>query len=148
MKVAPSNQTLILAGEPLPARYDGRGAAASAARGGGSASAPAKGATQHLTVIAAQPGSTVLVINGGYGAAVTPVRTSVAAAGVQNAVVTSTPAQFTAGQSGVGSRDSYGNPSQRTTSTLSAYLQPAEQYARTQRNLQSASSPAHLDVHV
>ena len=147
MKVAPGNQTLILAGEPLPARYDASGAAASS-RVGGSASGPARVATQHVTVIAAQPGSTVLVVNGGYGAAVTQLRTGVAAAGVPKAAVTSTAAQFTGGQSTVGSRDSYGNPSERTTSTLSAYLQPAEQYARTQRNLQSASSPAHLDVHV
>lgn len=136
-----SSQTLILAGEPLPARYDGSSASS---RRNGAAADPAAGSARHVTVIAAHAGSTVVVVNGDYAPAATTSRSSIAPAAPRGDTVAAA-----AGQPTGATRDVYGNPGERrANSTPSSFLQPAEQYARTQRNLEPASHRSQLDVHV
>jgi hypothetical protein len=118
LKILPSNQSLILAGEPGGPR--GRPAASGAA-------------LQRVTILTARRDTTV-VVQADYFSSdeALPPGTRLAELG--------------APASDVATADAANFAPPTTASRISSYLNPIELYARTQRGLKDASKPALLDV--
>jgi hypothetical protein len=148
VKITPSNQTLILAG-------DRRGAAASSADSTAKSAAPNRSVLQRVTIVAARPDTTVLYLQADYSAAGDSgtARSALAAgspgaqgASASTAVVaqqrTTSPSQALVGAS----RTSVSHPI-GSGSGFSSYVPPAEQYARTQRILADSPRVPQIDVH-
>jgi hypothetical protein len=171
VKVIPSNQTLILAGEQgaQGARSGTVGRTLGAASGTGVL--PAGGAVlKRVTMVTEFPDSTRVYLRADYAShqdaapenvvavqsqSISPQRQdnlsggTFGAAGGGNALATS-PGAVGSDLARVpgASKDVYGNPQTLTRQAgLSAHLRPEEQYARTQRILADARPTAHLDVH-
>lgn len=172
MKITPSNQTLILAGERR-----GQGAASGNSPGKAVAnSTPAGSVLQRVTIVAARPDTTVVYLRADYSPATTGASDSGvtyvprnasrpalpgagdAALGSESPTSANTSLPTTAGRSSgtslvlrpVGAtRDAYGNSvsSSSTTPGISSYLHPAEQYAQTQRILGITPRVPQIDVH-
>jgi hypothetical protein len=163
VKVIPSNQTLILAGEPgaQGGRSSTAGRALGAAEGGGAA-APLSGAVlpsggavlQRVTMVTAYPDSTLVYVRADYASHRDAGPGNVVAVQAQSISpqtqdsTSSAPLGSGLARISEASKDVYGNPQTPSRQVgLSAHLRPEEQYARTQRILADARPTAHLDVH-
>jgi len=165
VKITPSNQTLILAGERRgPGAPSGNSPAKTAANSGSAGSV-----LQRVTIVAARPDTTVLYLRADYSPATNAVRNAAATGAPRTASrlarptsgaaldtgSTSSSTGATPGtspvvwQSASATRDAYGNAFSSNSSTpgLSSYLHPVEQYAQTQRILGVAPRVTQIDVH-
>jgi len=124
VKIIPSNQTLILASERRPA------------------SAPdvrssSETVLQRVTIVAARPDTTLVYLQADY-APQTAARDV-----VPQTYDDRTPAKSPSATGGSGNPHGYA-----PDTTLTAYLSPTEQYARTQRLLTNPNmGPQYIDVH-
>ncbi|MEA3150707.1 MAG: hypothetical protein QOD56_1646 [Gammaproteobacteria bacterium] len=159
MKVTHSNQTLILASERR-----GQGGTSESTLDRAVNAASQGGTLKRVTIVATQPDAGIVYVRadyaarekspgepaaGTYGA---PQPTSTALTTLSNPVA-STP--WTPDRTGSlvpspgssAAKDTYGNQQSLARDTgLTAYLKPAEQYARTQRIQATASHPSLIDV--
>jgi len=145
VKVTPANQTLILAS-------DRRGAANKPATALGKTPATGGSVLQRVTIVAARPDDTLIYVSADYAQALGVAGTQTAAyagrtyaapggASRSNAVAAVAPTSSSA-------RDNFGNlVSRNLGSTLTSYLKPAEQYARTQRMLSDVPRVQQIDVY-
>jgi hypothetical protein len=172
VKVIPSNQTLILAGEH--GAQGGRSGTVGRAfvAASGAAVLPSGGAVlKRVTMVTEFPDSTRVYVRADYAShrdtapdnvvAIQPQSISpqtqdanvsdgaLGTPGSGNALVT-TSGPLGSGLSRISgaSKDVYGNPQTLSGQAgLSAHLRPEEQYAQTQRILADTRPTAHLDVH-
>jgi hypothetical protein len=166
VKVIPSNQTLILAGEqvsqgPKPGTDGGQGLNTAASGGA---------MLRRVTMMTALPDSTLVYVRADYAPAADAARGSVVATqpksiassaqagsveggafgAASNGALVTLPRSAQSGPTGISdtSRDVHGNPQSISGhGALSSYLRPEEQYAQTQRLLAAAPPALHLDVH-
>jgi hypothetical protein len=161
VKVAPANQTLILASEGARTGGASRSSLAVALR------VAAKGATlTSVTVVAARPDAIVMLradyssSSQGTSIVARPGTTNLVANDTppRGASVASVPAPSKGGAlvpsnggalvpSNVVNRDAHGNPQPAGRSGLSSYMNPVAQYARTQRSLDGDPVITQIDVH-
>ncbi len=156
MKVTPSNQTLILASER-------RGAVAPPANSTGQAAASAGSSLQRVTIVAARPDTTVVYLQAARSeeddAGTSLPTVFKPRASTSLAKQASNPGMFETGgqsvssstalvpqRSATASRGTSGNAS-GSGSGFSAYVNPVEQYARTQRILADNPRVQQIDVH-
>jgi hypothetical protein len=157
VKVTQSNQTLILASERR-----GQGATSESSLDRAVNAASKGGTLKRVTIVATQPDTSLVYVRADYvtrdkppGQSADPTyRVPQPGTALPPAPVASTPVN-TPDRIGSlvpvldssGAKDIHGNQQSLARDTgLSAYLKPAEQYARTQRIQATASHPSLIDV--
>ena len=156
MKVTPSNQTLILASER-------RGAVASSANSTGKAATSTAPVVQRVTIVAARPDTSVVYLQAADSAeddagtslptvyeprASTSLAKQASSAGIleTEAQSVSSSTALVLQRSATAPRGTSGNAS-GSGSGFSSYVNPVEQYSRTQRILPDTPRVQQIDVH-
>jgi hypothetical protein len=143
VKVIPSNQTLILAGEH--GAQGGRSGTVGHAfvDASGAAILPSGGAVlKRVTMVTEFPDSTRVYVRADYASHRDAAPDNVVA--IQPRSISPRTQDAISGAS----KDVYGNPQTLSRQAgLSAHLRPEEQYAQTQRILADTRPTVHLDVH-
>ena len=125
MKILPSNQSLILANEPGGPR--GR-------------PAPSGAALQRVTILTARQDTTVVVQADYY-----PPDDALAA-GTRLPELSAAALEYSTQANDASTSDPANSAMTGGAAKISAYLNPIELYARTQRGLKDSAKPALLDV--
>ena len=130
VNITPGSQTLILAGE-------GRNPTRASDAPSGKTAASNGAVLQRLTIVASQPDTTLVYVQADYA--------TLSDAALNAYAVDDSPSSSTA-LTASSARPTASRPTTGRDTSLSSYLRPVEQYARTQSILNDPA-PSRIDVH-